>query len=431
MAGTSAAHDLTSERAAAEEIFRRAVAAADPAAAVVAALDQRQETLGQARGIILVAFGKAAIEMAEAAMPRLGDRLTRAVIVTTPQAARPVAGAEVIAGNHPTPDEGSERGAAAIEAAAESAGADDLVLVLVSGGGSALVTAPAEGLTLADKIAVNDALLACGAPIGEVNTVRRRLSRLKGGGLLARAAPARVLSLILSDVPGDDPRAVASGPSVPSADAPDAALKIVERYGITARLPDVALARIRDMRPADQSVLAEHETVIVGSNDLSCREAAAAAAEAGYQVERLDGWLEGDVAAVADRLHSLAATHAARRSPVAIIAGGESTVILRGNGKGGRNQEMALRFALLDEAAPIGCPWVFLSGGTDGRDGPTDAAGALVDPGSLARMRAIGLSPIEHLERNDSHPVLAASGDLVMTGATGTNVADVQIVLLR
>ncbi|MEN3792112.1 DUF4147 domain-containing protein [Fulvimarina sp. MAC3] len=415
----------------AEAIFRRAVEAADPGSAVDAALQDRKETIFDAKGIVLIAFGKAATQMAEAALPYIQDKLKVGVAVTTQDAAKVIAGVDTYVGGHPTPTEGSEKGAEAIEAAADSAEDGDLVLVLVSGGGSALLTAPAEGLTLEDKIAVNDALLGCGAPIDEVNTVRRKLSRLKGGGLLARAAPARVLSLILSDVPGDDPSSVASGPSVPSSDAPEAALGIVQRYGIEDRLPEAALTRLRDTSAAPDFTSQDYETVIVGSNALSCDAAEAAAEEMGYLTDRVTGWLDGDVADAAARLRKLLSSHSSGGKPVAIIAGGETTVVLKGSGSGGRNQEMAMRFAMLAEEEPIIGDWVFLSGGTDGRDGPTDAAGAIVDAETLGKMRDAGLNPRERLADNDSNPALEAANALVKTGATGTNVADIQLILYK
>ncbi|EAU41279.1 MOFRL domain protein [Fulvimarina pelagi HTCC2506] len=418
-------------RADAEAIFQRAVEAADPANAVEAALRDRHAQILDAKAIVLIAFGKAATQMAEAALPYVQDKLKAGVAVTTQDAAKVIAGVDTYVGGHPTPTEGSEKGAEAIEAAADSAEEGDLVLVLVSGGGSALLTAPAEGLTLEDKIAVNDALLGCGAPIDEINTVRRKLSRLKGGGLLKRAAPARVLSLILSDVPGDDPKSVASGPSVPPADMPEAALDIVQRYGIEDRIPEAALARLRGTSEDQDFSSQEFETVIVGSNSLSCDAAEAAAEELGYVTDRVDGWLDGDVADAAQRLRELLRNHSSGGKPIAIIAGGETTVVLRGGGTGGRNQEMAMRFAMLAEAEPISGDWVFLSGGTDGRDGPTNAAGAIVDRETLDRMRQSGLDPEAKLADNDSNPALEAADALVKTGATGTNVADVQVILLR
>ncbi|RFC62994.1 DUF4147 domain-containing protein [Fulvimarina endophytica] len=412
-------------------IFQRAVEAADPASAVRAALEERAGQIEAAEGVVLIAFGKAAIQMAEAAIPFLGDKWKAGIAVTHPEAARVVAGLDVYVGGHPTPTAGSEQGARAIEAALDEAGDADLVLVLVSGGGSALVAAPVEGLTLKDKIAVNDLLLGCGAPIDEINVVRRKLSRLKGGGLLARAAPARVLSLILSDVPGDDPKAVASGPSVPSADDAEAALRVVERYAIADRLPDAARRRLREPGHGRDHTGQDFETVIIGSNAISCAAAAEAASELGYACERMEGWLDGDVAEAAARLHDRLTRQSAGEKPIAIIAGGETTVILSGSGTGGRNQELALRFALLDEADPATGEWVFLSGGTDGRDGPTDAAGAVVAPDTLKTIRDAGVDPEARLGDNDSHPALEAGGALVRTGATGTNVADVQVILLR
>lgn len=418
-------------RADAEAIFRRAIAAADPASAVEAALKERQDKILQSRGIVLVAFGKAATQMAEAALPFVQDKLKTGVVVTTQDAAKVIAGVDTYVGGHPTPTEGSEKGAEAIEAAAGSAEDGDLVLVLVSGGGSALLTAPAKGLTLEDKIAVNDVLLGCGAPIDEINTVRRKLSRLKGGGLLKRAAPASTLSLILSDVPGDDPSSVASGPSVPSSDAPESALGIVQRYGIEEKLPDAALTRLRETGATPDVSALDFESVIIGSNAISCDAAEAAAEELGYLTDRVEGWLDGDVADAAARLRQLLGAHSSGGKPIAIIAGGETTVVLKGSGTGGRNQEMAMRFAMLARDEPITGDWVFLSGGTDGRDGPTDAAGAIVDHETVGKMKDAGIDPQAKLADNDSYPALEAAGALVRTGATGTNVADIQLILLR
>jgi hydroxypyruvate reductase len=289
--------------------------------------------------------------------------------------------------------------------------------MLISGGGSALLPAPALGLTLADKAEVNRLLLASGADITEMNLIRQQLSRLKGGGLLRAAAPARVTALILSDVAGDDLRVIASGPTVaPIGTAAEARAALVAR-GVWDRLPDAV--RLHLERAPEPAPLPEAENRLIGSNAISV----AAMAEAAPGARVVEAPLVGDVADAAVGIWDTAS------GPGIWLFGGETTVVLRGEGLGGRNQELALRVALEAEARGVAGPWVFLSGGTDGRDGPTEAAGGIVDPGSLGRMRAAGVDPAEYLARNDSNAALAASGDLLVTGATGTNVADLQVLI--
>lgn len=408
-------------------LFRAGVAAAEPGSAVATALEGRRAALDEARRVVLIAFGKAACPMIAAALPFVRDKLTSAIAVTNAGNAVEIDGVELIVGGHPLPDEGSLAGAAAIERAAGRAEAGDLVLVLVSGGGSALVCAPPDGVTLADKIALNDALIRSGADIRAVNAVRQHVSRLKGGGLARLARPARVLSLIVSDVPDDDVRIVASGPTAPAAATAAEAAEIMDRHGIGRRFRDMLC-----WRGAGEADALDHvENVVIGSNRISVDEIAASAARQGVRVVRAHDWLCGDVRDAARSLHRIARENAGRPGPVAVVTGGEPTVAVTGSGMGGRNQELALRFALAAEEAAIRRDWVFLSGGTDGRDGPTDAAGGIVDAGSTAWMRSCGQEPAVLLGNNDSYAALALSGDLLMTGATGTNVADLQILLIR
>jgi hydroxypyruvate reductase len=296
-----------------------------------------------------------------------------------------------------------------------------MVLALISGGGSALLPGPVKGLTLADKAEVNRLLLVSGADIQETNIVRQALSRFKGGGLLRLAAPAPVRSLILSDVVGDDPRVIASGPTVgPIADLATAR-DVAHRLGIWEQMPGAA--REAMAREAARDPLPDPDAALVGSNTISVTAMAAAA---GRPVRVVEAPLIGSVTKAAEQVLTLAAT---TPPGTALLFGGETTVILTGNGRGGRNQELALRVALLAEERGLPGDWLFLSGGTDGRDGPTDAAGAIVDGQSLSRMRAAGADPRALLANSDSHAALAASGDLLITGATGTNVADLQIFL--
>jgi hydroxypyruvate reductase len=400
-------------RAEALRLFRAGVAAADPAAAVARALSGFARPPGR---LVLVAFGKAAVRMAAAAMPLV--RPDAAIVVTTDENAAPVPGARVFAAGHPMPDARGLAAARAVIAAAAGLGAEDALLALVSGGGSALLPAPVAGVSLEDMAAVNRLLLASGAPIGAVNLVRQNLCRLKGGGLARLAAPARVTALILSDVIGDDLRAVASGPTAAPLGDAAAAAAVLRAQGLWDAVPAAVRAHLAAAPPAPPVPAADNR--LIGSNALSL--AAMAAAAPGARV--IAAPLVGDVAAAAARIR-------AEARPGITLWGGETTVTLRGTGRGGRNQELALRLALLAAAAgdwPAG--WAFLSAGTDGRDGPTGAAGGLVDAGSLVRMRAAGIDPAARLADNDSHAALAAAGDLIVTGGTGTNVADLQVLVL-
>ncbi len=394
----------------AQRIFAAGVEAADPGAAVARALARDRGGWRQ-----VIAVGKAARGMTAAALQVLGP--IPALVVTNYENAAPLAGAEVLAAGHPVPDAAGEAAARAVEARLAEACLGDRVLMLISGGGSALLPAPADGLTLADKAAVNRLLLASGADITEMNLIRQQLSRLKGGGLLRAAAPAQVTALILSDVVGDDLRVIASGPTVAPIGTAHQARAALDALGLWDRLPGAVRRHLE--RAVEPAPLPEAENRLIGSNAISV--AAMAGAAPGARV--VEAPLVGDVADAAARIWNTAG------GPGTWLFGGETTVVLRGEGLGGRNQELALRVALEAEARGVAGPWVFLSGGTDGRDGPTEAAGGIVDPGSLDRMRAAGVEPAELLARNDSHAALAASGDLLVTGATGTNVADLQVLI--
>jgi glycerate 2-kinase len=371
--------------------------------------------------------------MARAALPFIGDKLHTACAVTNRDNLVEIDGVEVMAGGHPLPDEESLRGADAIEGAARSARPGDLLLVLISGGGSALVCAPAPGIALADKIALTEALIRSGADITEVNAIRQRFSRLKGGRLAQLASDAKILSLILSDAPSDDVATIASGPTTKPLTTAADVTAILKRHDLVETLSPALrahLAHSSDRTDLDAACFDHVENVVIGSNAISLQRVVSSAGSHYPAVVKADDWLSGDVSEAAAALHRLALFAARDEGPIAIVAGGEPTVRVCGNGKGGRNQELALRFALLDERTSIGRPWVFLSGGTDGRDGPTDAAGGLVDAGSTKWMRRLGGSPEARLKNNDAYHALASSGDLLITGPTGTNVADLQILLM-
>lgn len=412
-------------RAEARRLFAAAVRAADPAGALRAAWAISPPEPPAAGGAwLVVAVGKAAMPMAEAALALLADAPVRALVVTNYENARPLPGATVMAAGHPVPDENGAMAGRAVAAALEGAGAADRVVALISGGGSALLPAPAPGLTLDDKAAVNRLLLAHGYEITEINLIRQQLSRLKGGGMVRLAAPAPVVAYILSDVIGDDLRAIASGPTAAPLGTRADARRLLQGRGVWDRLPPAVRDHLETPEPAAADLPAA-VNLLVGSNrkSLEAVEAASGTPETRIVSDRLTG----DVGEAAEAI--LATAGAAGAGPACLIFGGETTVTLRGRGRGGRNQELALRLAL---AAPerLGRPFVFLSGGTDGRDGPTEAAGGIVDEGSAARMRAAGADPEALLANNDSNAALAASDDLLTVGATGTNVADVQILLL-
>jgi hydroxypyruvate reductase len=300
------------------------------------------------------------------------------------------------------------------------AGPADRVSALISGGGSALLPAPVEGVSLADKAETSRLLLGAGVDISQLNLVRQALSRLKGGGLLRAAHPAPVTGYILSDVIGDDLRVIASGLTVAPVGSRDQARALLQGLDLWPKLPASVRAALE--REGNTGPLPAARNILIGSNRKSLEAMQAAA---GADAVIISDRLEGDVADAAARIIAAAQSAGDR---ACLIFGGETTVRLQGTGLGGRNQELALRVAM---AMPdLGRPWVFLSGGTDGRDGPTDAAGGVVDAGTVARIRAVGGDPAALLANNDSHRALFLAGDLLVSGATGTNVADVQVLLM-
>ncbi|WP_209425728.1 DUF4147 domain-containing protein [Pararhodobacter sp. SW119] len=405
-------------RAEATRLFGVAVAAADPGPAVAHALAEMD-----VRGVRvwIVAVGKAARAMASAAQEHLAESIPASgvIVVTNAENAAPLDGAEVHVAGHPVPDAGGLRAAEAVEAMLARTRAGDVVLALISGGGSALLAAPVPGVSLEDKAQANRLMLAAGMDITGMNSVRQRLSRLKGGGLARAAAPARVVALILSDVIGDDLRVVASGLTVAPICAREEARQLLVTRNLWDRMP-VSVREALD-RSEDGAQRVQAENRLIGSNGMSLAAMVSASA-ATIWTDRLTG----DVGAAADWL--VARMRAAPAGEILAVCGGETTVTLQGRGRGGRNQELALRVAAGMEG--IARPWVFLSGGTDGRDGPTEAAGGLVDGGTLDRIAAAGGDWRALLADNDSHRALQLAGDLLVTGGTGTNVADVQIVML-
>jgi glycerate 2-kinase len=389
--------------------------------------------------IVLLAGGKAAGSMTAFAEAWYADRhglgpdRLAGLAVTRLGYGAPTRWIEVVEAGHPVPDAAGVAATRRTLEIAAAAGQDDLVLVLLSGGGSANWIAPAGGLTLADKQAVTRAMLRSGASIGEINTVRKRLSLIKGGRLARIAAPARMLTLAISDVPRDDPSTIASGPTVPDPTTSADARAIVARYGLP--LPDAARALLED--PANETPKAgdpaftRTEFRIVATPRASVDAAAAAARAAGYEPVVLGADLEGEARDVAAEQAGLALQFKAQGRKVAILSGGELTVTLRGHGRGGPNQEFALALAVaLDGERGISA----VAGDTDGTDGgggsPEDPAGAFVDPTTLARARSMGLDPAASLANNDSTGFFAGIGDLLVPGPTRTNVNDLRAILV-
>jgi len=410
-----------------------ALRAADPAEAVRGNL--KPADVAEVERVFIVGAGKAGAAMAQAAIEMVGDKLVGGVMAVPhlpfpsrrpPEGGRWARGESeplnYFQGGHPLPTEGSLAAGRAIAELLSQTTPRDLVLALISGGGSALMELPKPGLTLSDLQITNHQLLKCGATIHEFNSVRKALSQIKGGGLLKLAAPAQVLGLILSDVVGNDLSIIASGPTVETANN-TSPLEIIERYQLTAALPRTVLQILREPSVPIRSSISQSvfNNRLIASNRHAGEAAAQAARELGFTVELMgDDW-QGEAREVGARFaQKLLAVHRPS-SPVALIAGGESTVTVRGAGKGGRNQEAALAAAQV----LAGHPQIVVSTfGTDGVDGPTDAAGATVTGETAARARALGLELQTFLENNDAYNFFAALGDLVITGPTGTNVND-------
>jgi hydroxypyruvate reductase len=421
-------------RAFLERLFRTAVAAAHPATC----LPPHLPAPPAAGRLIMLAAGKAAASMTEVAERHYLDGAVPAeridgIAVTRHGYGRPTRIVPVVEAGHPVPDATGLAAAERTLALADGAGASDLVLVLLSGGASANWIAPAAGLTLAEKQAVTRALLKSGASIGEINTVRKHLSRIKGGRLAARAAPARVVTLAISDVPGDDPAVIGSGPTVADPSTLADARAILTRYRLD--LPPAVVRALADPRnetpkPGDPAVAAGEFRLVARPAD-AFRAAAAAIEAAGYACVFLGERLEGEAREVASEHAERARALAAAGRRAAILSGGELTVTIRGNGRGGPNQEYALALALaLEGATGIAA----LAGDTDGTDGgggqADDPAGAFVDGTSAARARALGLDPAAFLADNDSTGFFARLGDLLTPGPTWTNVNDFRAILV-
>lgn len=408
-------------------MFDAAVDAAAPASRVPAFLP------APPRGrLVVVGAGKASAAMAKAVEDHWKGPLT-GLVVTRYGHGAPCERIEIVEAAHPVPDAAGEAAARRILDLVQGLGPDDLVLALISGGGSSLLSVPAPGLTLADKQAVNSALLRSGAHIGAMNCVRKHLSAIKGGRLAAAAYPARVLTLVISDVPGDDPSTIASGPTVPDETTFAEAREILAKYGIVEPASAVAhLERAAEEtpKPGDPR-LAHAETVMIATPQQSLEAAAEVARAAGVTPLILGDAIEGEASEVAKVMAGIARQVALRGQPAGapcvLISGGETTVTIRGKGRGGRNVEFMLSLAV----ELNGLPNVFaLAGDTDGVDGAEEVAGAVVTPDTLARAQAQGIDAKRSLANNDGHGFFEALGDQVVTGPTLTNVNDFRAILI-
>lgn len=405
------------------QLFDRAVAVADPMRVIPGHLPERPE--GR---LLVIGAGKASARMAEAVEAVWGP--CEGLVITRYGHARPCRGVEVVEAAHPVPDAAGADATARMLAMLQGLGPQDLVLALVSGGASALLVAPAAGITLEEKKAVNAALLASGAPIDRMNTVRKHLSRVKGGQLAALAHPARMLCLMISDVPGDDPAFIGSGPTVGDPSTPADARAVLERWAVPVPASvHAALAGPTGVVAPDDPRLTTVTNRIIAAPAQSL--AAAADLAEGCDTRILGDRLEGEARKVAADHAVLAlevaAGLSARDRPVMLLSGGELTVTRRGDGTGGPNAEYCLALAI----ALAGHPRIHaIACDTDGVDGAAEVAGAVIDPGTLARARAADLDPQAALDRNDAHGFFATAGGQVVTGPTLTNVNDFRALLI-
>ena len=416
------------EAALLRRMFEAAIASAQPAVSIAAHLPEPPK--GR---LVVIGAGKASAAMARAVEDAWSGPL-KGVVVTRYGYAVPCERIEILEAAHPVPDAAGLLASRRLLDTVSGLGPDDLVLCLISGGGSALLPLPAEGLSLQDEQNLNRELLRSGANIAEMNIVRRHLSAIKGGRLAAACHPARVLNLMISDVPGDDPIDIASGPTVADPTTCADALAIVRRYGI--RLPSEAMKILESgagesVKPDDPR-LAGVRTVMVATPQMALEAAARVAAEAGYDAHILGDSIEGEARDVAKVLAGIARQVADRdqpfRAPCVLLSGGETTVTIRGKGRGGRNVECLLSMALALE----GHPRIHaLAGDTDGVDGQEEIAGAIAAPDTLERAWAQGIRPADSLADNDGHGFFEALGDSVVTGPTLTNVNDFRAILVQ
>ncbi len=402
-------------------------------------INELQLELEEYDRIFLISVGKAAVPMALAVEEIMGDDLARGLAITKHQhAGGKLRRVRTIEAGHPIPDQTGESASLLVRQLAESLTARDLLLVAISGGASALLPAPAAPITLEAKQETTDLLLKAGATIGEINAVRKHLSFLKGGQLAKLAYPATIVGLLLSDVIGDPPDVIGSGPTAPDASSFAEALAVLERFDLLRGVPETVFDRLRkgaaglisETPRAGDRIFQRVHNIVVGSNRLALEACSKEAERLGYRPHVLSTCVEGEAREIAAAhsalLRGMVESGQPLQPPLCVLSGGETTVTIRGPGKGGRNQEFALAAAIhiagLERAA-------VLSIGTDGTDGPTDAAGAFASGTTVERARELGLDAEEHLRRNDSYVFFDRLGDLIRTGPTGTNVMDMHLLL--
>jgi hydroxypyruvate reductase len=429
------------------QIWDSALHAANPSTCIENTLAVHGETLSiggrelrMDGRLIVVGAGKAASRMAQVVEEILGDRISAGLVVTKYDHGLPLRRIRQVEAGHPIPDANGVGAVQEVRELLRDLKPEDIVLCLISGGGSALWPAPAEGITLEEKQQVTGLLLRAGATILELNAVRKHLSGVKGGQLAAWAAPAHVVSLIMSDVIGDPLDFIASGPTAPDTTSFQEALSIIRKYGVDvppavrARLEAGAAGRIPDTPKPGDPVFRKVENLIIANNRLLVDAAARTAKTLGFRTVILATEVEGEAREVG-RWFSVISREIARTgnpvaAPACVLAAGETTVTVRGQGLGGRNQEMALAWAIAIASRPPEAPCCFASVATDGTDGPTSAAGGIVDPSTFGRAVGQGLNPVHYLDANDSFNFLKATGDLIVTGPTQTNLMDLQILLV-
>ena len=435
-------------RADAEAIFKAGVQAVDPLNAIkkklkltheALSLEGRTYNLEDYKNIYVVGMGKAAASMASAVEDILGDRITRGVLNVKYGHGVPLKIIKVNEAGHPVPDEKGLSGTREIVELLEESGSEDLVICLISGGGSALLPLPAGGITLKDKQELTQALLDCGATIHEINALRKQISAVKGGRLAKLAYPSTLISLILSDVIGDNLDVIASGPTVPDTHSFHDCLHILNKYGIKEDVHNAVIQYIvkgcegghEETPKPDDPAFERTQNVIIASNILAVKAANEKALELGYKSMILSTFIHGETEEVA-KVHTAIAEEIISsgnplEKPACVISGGETTVTIKGEGKGGRNQEFVLAAAIhIEDLQDV----VILSAGSDGNDGPTDAAGAIADGTTVSRAGDQGLDPYAYLSNNDSYNFFEPLGDLVMTGPTNTNVMDIRVLLV-
>jgi hydroxypyruvate reductase len=421
-----------------DAVLAAALAAVEPGAAVRRAFEANTYNLNRFSRVLVVGAGKASAPMAAAVEEVVGGRIPVEGVVTVRYGhAAPTRHVRIREAGHPVPDMAGVEATRAIVELLETTEPRDLVICVISGGGSALLTLPADGISLEDMQRTTDALLRSGATINEINVVRKHLDVVKGGGLARLAAPAHLLTLVLSDVVGNPLDSIASGPTVGDTSTFTDAARVFDHYALWPGLPQTVASRVRkgcageipDTPKPGDALFSEAQTVLVGSNLLACEAAARAASEAGFRSLVLTSFVEGEAREVgrvlAGVLREVDASGHPLPRPACIVAGGETTVTIRGEGKGGRNQELALSAAF----ALRGLERVLLASvGTDGSDGPTDAAGAWVDGATLARAAELAVDPAASLAANDSYTFFDKVGGLIRTGPTQTNVNDIYLL---